>query len=327
MYIYLRKFKIFYFLLFLLFSIKTSAYLIPEEEVREIETIDHEICLSKGVELTDNYSRRMYWQCRLNLIIKRIRKVEKSNSKNKFYVTELKRIKKVITNYIEKIQNDIDYGNENNKLYNKTILRKEDAYYYNLLHFGKIDFDTENVNKYYEIAEVIETKNALEKKKKKQKLKADLKKFPECIIYDVESEDFNKCLEFKNSVEKCKELAEKKIKERDIEDKFYCKQLAIEKYPDHFVLYNSEYQELKNIKRHEYVINRTKEAEIERRLLELNSLMSGPRLSPNQLIGLRKYEEEKCLIDKKLENSMSRVLLIGECENMILKNNKNNESN
>ena len=67
MYIYLRKFKIFYFLLFLLFSIKTSAYLIPEEEVREIETIDHEICLSKGVELTDNYSRRMYWQCRLNL--------------------------------------------------------------------------------------------------------------------------------------------------------------------------------------------------------------------------------------------------------------------
>lgn len=295
--------------------------MIPENEIREIETIDHELCFSKGLELTDNYSRRMYWLCRLNLINERIKNVNNNNGKNKFYITELKRIKNIIENYMKKIQNDLNYEN-NYENYNKVILRKKDAYYYNLLNFGKIDYNVEQINNKSEIEEIIEVRKTISKENEKKKLKLDLKKFPECIIYDVGSDEFNKCLEFKNSIENCRIIAENKIKEKSMEDRFYCKQKAIEKYPDHLALYNSEYQELKNMKRDKFAINRDKEEAIQRRLLELNNLMSGPRLSASQLIDLRKYEEEKCLMDKQIENSMSRVLLLGECENM-LKNNGN----
>lgn len=309
---------------------KALAYLIPEEEIREMETIDHEICLSKGLEITDNYSRRMYWSCRLNLINERIKKTNRSNGKNKFYITELKRVKNVIKNYLQKIQSDIDYSGNYDKERDKiVILQKKDAYYYNLLHFGKIDYDVEMVNTESEINEIIKVRDVMTKKNEKEKLRQDLKKFPECVVYDVGSDEFNKCFEFKNSVEQCRLMAEKKIKERAMEDKFYCKEKAVEKYPDHLALYNSEYEELRSMKRDEFAINRDKDEAIRRRLLELNNLMSGPRLSAPQLIDLRKYEEEKCLMDKQLENNMSRVLLLEECENIMSSANKtdNNKKN
>lgn len=321
-YNYLRKFKNFCFLFIIFLTSKALAYLIPESEIREIETIDHEVCLSKGLEITDNYSRKMYWLCRLNLINERIKKIDKGNGKNKFYITELKRIRNVIENYMQKIQNDLDYGNKENKEYSKITLRKKDAYYYNLLHFEDIDYSTTQVNTESEIKEIIEVRNIITKKKEKNKLRSDLKKFPECIVYDVGSKEFNKCLEIKNNIEQCKLMAEDKIRKKNIEDRFYCKEKSIEKYPDHLALYNSEYEELRNMKRDEFVIDRKKDETIRRRLLELNNLMSGPRLSATQLIDLRKYEEEKCLMDKQLENSMSKVLLIGECENIILSNKK-----
>lgn len=307
---------------------KTLAYLIPEEEIREMETIDHEICLSKGLEITDNYSRRMYWLCRLNLINERIEKTNRSNGKNKFYITELKRVKNVIKNYLQKIQSDIDYsGNYDKERGKVVILQKKDAYYYNLLHFGRMDYDVEMVNTEPEINEIIRVRDIMNKKNEKEKLRQDLKKFPECVVYDVGSDEFNKCFEFKNSVEQCRLMAEEKIKKRAMEDKFYCKEKAIEKYPDHLALYNSEYEELRSMKRDEFAIDRDKDEAIRRRLLELNNLMSGPRLSAPQLIDLRKYEEEKCLMDKQLENNMSRVLLLGECENIISSANKTDNNN
>lgn len=306
---------------------KALAYLIPEEEIREMETIDHEICLSKGLEITDNYSRRMYWSCRLNLINERIEKTNRNNGKNKFYITELKRVKNVIKNYLQKIQSDIDYSGNYDKERNKiAILQKKDAYYYNLLHFGRTDYNTKTMNNKLEINEIIRAREIIVKKNEKEKLRQDLKKFPECVAYDIGSDEFNKCLEFKNSVERCRLMAEEKIRERVIEDRFYCKEKAVEKYPDHLALYNSEYEKLRNMKRDEFTINRDKDEAIRRRLLELNNLMSGPRLSATQLIGLRKYEEEKCLMDKQLENNMSKILLLGECENMISSANKTDKN-
>lgn len=314
----MRKFKKFFFLFIIFLTSEVLAYLIPEEEIRKMETIDHEVCLSKGLEITDNYSKRMYWSCRLNLINNRIRETNRGNDKNKFYITELKRVRNVIKNYLQKIKSDID-SKKSSKI---VILQKKDAYYYNLLHFGDMDYDTEKVNSKSEISEILKIRESIAEKSEKSKLRENLKKFPECVVYDVGSDEFNKCLEFKNNIEKCRLIAEKKIKEKIVEDKFYCKEKAIEKYPDHLALYNSEYEELRNMKRDEFIIDRSKDEAIQRRLLELNNLMSGPRLSATQLIDLRKYEEDKCLMDKQLENSMSKVLLLGECENIVLSTNK-----
>ena len=80
----MRKFKNFCFLFIIFLTNKALAYLIPESEIREIETIDHEVCLSKGLEITDNYSRKMYWLCRLNLINERIKKLIKVMVKTSF---------------------------------------------------------------------------------------------------------------------------------------------------------------------------------------------------------------------------------------------------
>jgi hypothetical protein len=108
-----------------------------------------------------------------------------------------------------------------------------------------------------------------------------------------------------------------KIKEAESRDKFECKKRSIEKYPDHLYLYNSEYMELINRKKDEFRIDTSKEEAVERRLLELNKLMSGPRLSNIQLLNLRKFEEDKCNLDKKVENNMLKMTLNEECEKMV----------
>lgn len=319
----MRKVIKFLVLLIFIFSKQSNAYIIPEKEVREIETFDHEICLSKGTDLKDNYSKRMYWNCRLNQINNRISKSRKLDGSNKFYIAELKKIRRVINNLIEKIQSDINTQNHIHKNEYKLVLRKNDAYYYNLLHFFSYNYDIEEINNSSEIKYVKNLEEELKIIRKKELIKRSLEKFPECIRYDIGSKEFENCLDFKNKIEDCKKIAEEKITSRVMADRFDCKKKAYEKYPDHLALYNSEYEELKNRKVDEYNIDREKDLAIQKRLVELNKLMSGPRLSSLQLINLRKFEEKKCLMDKELENNMSKIVLIGECENAFRNINKN----
>ncbi|MDR2077361.1 MAG: hypothetical protein LBP39_00135, partial [Rickettsiales bacterium] len=144
-----------------------------------------------------------------------------------------------------------------------------------------------------------------------------LEKYPVCARFDLNTKDFDKCVDFYTNVDRCRTMVMTKIKEAESRDKFECKKRSIEKYPDHLYLYNSEYMELINRKKDEFRIDTSKEEAVERRLLELNKLMSGPRLSNIQLLNLRKFEEDKCNLDKKVENNMLKMTLNEECEKMV----------
>jgi hypothetical protein len=311
-------------LLFFLFPFSPESsgiavsYRIPEQEVREMETIDHELCLSKGHDLLDYYSARMYWKCRLRLVNSRIKYSRSLNGKNKFYIRELKRIRRVIKNYIEKSESSIisdEFGEKRDE--DKVTLRKQDAYYYNLLRFFDYDFEVENLNSDVSEIDIINTEKSLIEGDKKAILRNKLEKYPSCAKFDLNAREFDRCIDFQISIDKCRQMVLTKIKEAENRDKFNCKKYSVEKYPDHLYLYNSEYMELMNRKKDEFRVDQSKEEAIERRLLELNKLMSGPRLSNVQLLNLRKFEENKCNMDKKLENNMLKMTLAEECERMI----------
>lgn len=320
--------KYIYFLIFFnlfIFSYKFNlqAYQLSENEVKELETLDNELCLAKGHNLSDEFSIKLYWSCRLDLIDDRINNSYDLKGKNKFYITELRRIKKVIINVLTKIESDfldkLEYyiGKDERKI----ELRGKDKYYYNLLTFLNYDYTLLNVNSKREIKNIIKTRKKLEYDKKQDTIKENLEKYPECIVYNIKTPEFTKCIDFKKQIEECKNKVLAILNDRNMKNKFNCKQQAIEKYPDYMALYNSEYLELKNMKLDEFNIDRKKQKEREKRMAELNKLMSGPRLSNIQLIDLRKFEEKKCLMDKELENNLFKLTISGECEK-ILKNNK-----
>ena len=306
--------------MFFFVSSNTFAYLIPEEQVRELETQDNEICLSRGTNYKSEFGIALYWDCRKQLIEERIRRSRKQKGENKFYTKELKRIKKVINNVTERLQSEfntkLDYYRDEPIEY-KIKLNGADKYYYNLLTFLNYDYPLLDVNSKREIEEIVRTRAELKEYKKEDNIRKNLEKFPQCIKFNVKSKEFEECISFYLAVEDCKRIVIEKMESRDIENKFNCKKQAAEKYPDHMALYNSEYLELKNEKIDLYNIDREKEAKRERRLAELNTLMSGPRLSKTQLIDLRKFEEKKCLMDKELENNLFKLTIGNECETML----------
>lgn len=308
------------------YHISDANSLMSENAVREIETQDNEICLSRGTNTKNNFSTKYYWNCRKNLINQRIRQSRDLKGKNKFYTTELKRMRKVINNIIERIDRNLEkeYSDDfDQKEDFRIVLAGDDQYYYNLLKFLHYNYPKIDINSKKEINEIIKLRKKDEELKKENNLKRDLTKFPECIKYEINTKEFDDCISFKYQIEECKETVAKKIKEKDINNKFLCKQNSIEKYPDYMALYNSEYEDLKNKKTDPYNINREKDVIKQKRIAELNKLMSGPRLSKNQLIELRKLEEKKCLMDKELENNLFNIMISGECEKLIKNKFKN----
>lgn len=319
-----KTIKLFY-LIFFIFSfcfLKTSmAYTIPEDEVREIETQDNEFCLSRGTNTETEFGIKFYWDCRKQLINQRIKDSIDLKGKNKFYTTELKRIKKVINNVINRIEtefeNKLEYYLKEKEDY-KIVLQGKDQYYYNLLTFLNYSYPRLSINDKKEIIQILQTRKDLSRTKEENDIKKNLEKFPECIKYDIKTKEFEECINFKYKIEDCKKAVAEKLSNRDINNKFSCKQQSIDKYPDHFALYNSEYNDLKNEKLDLYNINREQQDKRQKRLRELNKLMSGPRLSKVQLIDLRKFEEKKCLMDKELENNLFKLTISNQCEEILL---------
>jgi hypothetical protein len=319
----MRKYnKIFCFFIFI-FTLKNNAfaYRIPEDEVRKLETLDNEICLSRGHSLDDEGVFELYWKCRLSLIDERIDALSNLKGKNKFYVTELKRIKKVIKNVMERIRSDLKTQQENLdpkiQKRRKPVLKNIDQYYYNLLSFLSHDYSTTAVNTKREIKKIIKHREEQEKERKKTSFEELLRKYPVCVKYDRNSTEFNNCVEHYQGVEDCKATIIKKMENNENQVKFNCKRQAILEYPDYMALYNSEFEELKNMRQDAYSYDKHEKKKIEDRIAELNKLMSGPRLTKNQLINLRKYAEEKCLIDSELERNLFRTTISNECEKLL----------
>jgi hypothetical protein len=318
----MRKYnKIFcFFVAVLLLEKSVYAYRIPEKEVREIETFDNEVCLSRGHSLDNENSIRLYWECRLSLIDERIGEAVGYGAKNAFYVKELKRIKAVIKNVIERIESDFETKRESYdklKKQRKPVIKNIDKYYYNLLSFLSYDYSPSKVNTNRDIADIINFRKKQEEKENIMSMEEQLRKFPFCIRYDRKSKEFDNCIKENQQVELCKEMTADKLKKNENQVKFNCKKKAIEEYPDYMALYNSEFEELKSIKQDSYSFDRGEKRKIENRMQELNKLMSGPRLSKTQLINLRKYAEQKCLLDSELEKNLFKLVISDECEKLL----------
>ena len=167
-----------YIFLFLFIFINNSyAKLIPEEEVRELETQDNEICLARGINTETEFGIVFYWDCRKQLIDERIRDSRDLKGKNKFYTKELKRIRKVIDNVTSKIQSDfrmkLEYYEDEKKDY-KIELRGDDKYYYNLLTFLNYDYPLLDVNTKRKIKDIVETRARLQDDKKESDVRKNL---------------------------------------------------------------------------------------------------------------------------------------------------------
>ena len=325
----IQVFMIFLYVLlfFTLFNKTGYCYRIPEEEVRKIETIDDEICKSRGHSYEDEYTRELYWTCRLQLVNERIDNYKyKTKGGNKFYVVELKRIRQVIKNTTAKIRSFIEdriSGEEMND--RQIVLRGDEAYYYNLLSFLHYEYVPNNINSSREIKSIIAFRQIQNKQDKKQSINQYLKKYPKCIKYDTKSKEFDECIANNVKIDKCAESIEEKLKSREVEVKFNCKQKAYQDYPDYMALYNSEFEELQNMKVDEYIADKEASDKRAKRMAELNKLMTGPRLSKNQLINLRNYAERKCLIDSEIEANFYRLSLSNECEKLLAEQNEQTE--
>lgn len=315
----MRKYILYY--LFLFFHIQfISAYIIPEEEIRQMETIDHEVCITRGHSFNSEYTIRLYWECRLSLMSEKIDNFDHRNTRSKFYLTELKKIKKVIKNIISIIESDfqvkLDFYDPKKKE-RKIIFKGNENYYYNLLNLINITNTTTDINTKKEIEQIKKERDQKINGFKKTNKQEQLRHFPVCVKYDLKSKDFEKCIDKYMIIENCKNNITKVLKQKDDDIKFTCKKQAIELYPDYMALYNSEFEELKKIKMDSYVYNKEEIEKIQNRIYELNKLMSGPRLSKTQLIDLRKFSEQKCLIDHELEVNFFMLSLSSECDKLL----------
>ncbi|MDR2760221.1 MAG: hypothetical protein LBB09_00030 [Rickettsiales bacterium] len=297
-----------------------SAYRIPEDEVRKLETVDHEVCLSRGHSLESEYSVRLYWECRIFLIDDRIEDAENLRGKNKFYLTELKRIKRVIENVIERIESNFETKMEYYRpspQERRPILKNIDQYYYNLLSFLSFDYSSIAINNKKKIKQVLDFRERQKAEEEKISIEEQLRRFPFCVRFNRKSKEFEECINYSRKIDECRAIIEEKLKGNENQIKFNCKKKSIEEYPDYMALYNSEFEELKSIRQDSYRFDKAEKQRIENRMLELNRLMSGPRLSKNQLINLRKYAEQKCLIDSELEKNLFRSIISNECEKLV----------
>ena len=295
------------------------CYRIPEQEVRKIETVDDEICKSRGHSYENEYTRELYWECRLGLVDERIDRYRyKTTGTSKFYITELQRMKQVILNTTSRIRSfifDRISGEDSND--RKIVLRGDDAYYYNLLSFLHYEYEPIDVNSSRDIKNILAFRQIQNKMDKKKSLNEQLKRYPSCIKYDINSREFDACVTRHLKIDECTESIEEKLKLRETEVKFNCKKKAYQDYPDYMALYNSEYEELQNMKMDQYIADKDATDKRAKRMAELNKLMTGPRLSKTQLVNLRNYAERKCLIDSEIEANFYKLSLSNECEKLL----------
>ena len=299
---------------------------IKVEYFKNMEIKDHEICIMNGLEEYVDFSEINYWKCRIGLIKDKKKYVNQKVGNNKFYSRELNKIIKVMEIRLDKSNRELlnVTGNSEelhrNKKNKELVLKDSDSYYYNLLS-KKTDYPLENFNA-IKNREEIKTILAKEEEKRNnfsKNIQELLKNYPECIKFRFKEELFKKCASLSDEIKKCLQKTELAIERKTIENSFLCKEDSVKEYPDHLALYNSEFEELKEIKLDKYVINRELEKKINDRKLELTNLMSGPKLSKKQLINLRKYFEKQCLMDKELGMRMFMSLMENECVDLVEK--------
>ena len=233
------------------------------QEIQLVEFEDDNLCMMQGLEFKDEDTRTLYWKCRLRVINQRIANQDSTYGYSLLFKGELKKLKKAI-------QNKIDELNETTLVEIETSIdEKEHQYCVTLRNNGsdmtyfecreelarkrKVDDDLEILNNEefvdnaYQIEEVI-TNNQITIVDE------------QCIQYVYDEVKLNQCLIDNQNFIKCMGNSNSQLEERRINDKLYCNQASINRYPDS--LFNNQGQ-------------------------NNNDMMVGPSMNKNNIINLR----------------------------------------
>lgn len=259
------------------------------QEIQLVEFEDDNLCMMQGLEFKDEDTRILYWKCRLRVINQRIANQEDNYGYSLLFKGELKKLKKAI-------QNKIDELNETTLVEIETSIdEKEHQYCVTLRNNGsdmtyfecreelarkrKVDDDLEILNNEefvdnaYQIEEVI-TNNQITIVDE------------QCIQYVYDEIKLNQCLIDNQNFIKCMGNINSQLEERRINDKLYCNQVSINRYPDS--LFNNQGQ-------------------------NNNDMMVGPSMNKNNIINLRNKEYETCFRQRLIKLQEYREYLENQC--------------
>lgn len=259
------------------------------QEIQLVEFEDDNLCMMQGLEFKDEDTRTLYWKCRLRVINQRIANQEDNYGYSLLFKGELKKLKKAI-------QNKIDELNETTLVEIETSIdEKEHQYCVTLRNNGsdmtyfecreelarkrKVDDDLEILNNeefvdnVYQIEEVI-TNNQITIVDE------------QCIQYVYDEIKLNQCLIDNQNFIECMGNINNQLEERRINDKLYCNQVSINRYPDS--LFNNQGQ-------------------------NNNDMMVGPSMNKNNIINLRNKEYETCFRQRLIKLQEYREYLENQC--------------
>lgn len=259
------------------------------QEIQLVEFEDDNLCMMQGLEFKDEDTRTLYWKCRLRVINQRIANRDSTYGYSLLFKGELKKLKKAI-------QNKIDELNETTLVEIETSIdEKEHQYCVTLRNNGsdmtyfecreelarkrKVDDDLEILNNEefvdnaYQIEEVI-TNNQITIVDE------------QCIQYVYDEIKLNQCLIDNQNFIKCMGNINSQLEERRINDKLYCNQVSINRYPDS--LFNNQGQ-------------------------NNNDMMVGPSMNKNNIINLRNKEYETCFRQRLIKLQEYREYLENQC--------------
>lgn len=259
------------------------------QEIQLVEFEDDNLCMMQGLEFKDEDTRTLYWKCRLRVINQRIANQDSTYGYSLLFKGELKKLKKAI-------QNKIDELNETTLVEIETSIdEKEHQYCVTLRNNGsdmtyfecreelarkrKVDDDLEILNNEefvdnaYQIEEVI-TNNQITIVDE------------QCIQYVYDEIKLNQCLIDNQNFIECMGNINSQLEERRINDKLYCNQVSINRYPDS--LFNNQGQ-------------------------NNNDMMVGPSMNKNNIINLRNKEYETCFRQRLIKLQEYREYLENQC--------------
>jgi hypothetical protein len=246
--------------------------------LRTIEIEDDELCKMEGTNYFYENSRMVYWNCRKRIIDQRIlNQFTKPSGTDLFYKKKLQEYKTYIDEMIkreqgmviENIENSFEErehevclvysGKQNDKKAAYTSCREQ-------LKNLRSDDSENNLVSEDELDSQTET---IKEKNKRNETVVDTN----CIEYVDDAEKLNICLMSLNNIDICLKNIDNVIEKRKLDDKLYCIIWSRKRYPDLLAKYEERTTRSKNNMRTGNV---------------------GPKISIEELLGLRDVEIEDC---------------------------------
>ena len=247
-------------IIFLLVSCNSSeSYLLTyQAKFRIIERIDHQKCVSQGLDYGEwnEIITEMYWRCRYNLVMDRKMNdaITADAIKNNAIVKKigegiLKKLSKAKYSALAAIEEDIELSDHNQCIklgYNLGINELNDEYYLcrQDLILSRIPpaprvtniFETSILSKKRGEEYLLIANNSQDIDKEGELTAKMIQKYPECSGLNIHSDDFIRCSAATDESNRClSNINSLKIK-KELEDKIYCQQQAFIQFPDNYAL-------------------------------------------------------------------------------------------